>query len=158
MIYLNVYMSSYVFKSLIGNIKVVSENHKITGISRTRKAITNTKDKLLLRAAFQINAYLTRKRRSLSFPTRQIGTRFQNRVWNHLRSVPYGHTTGYGQIAKKLRTSPRAVGGALGRNNLMMSVPCHRVVSKDGKLTGFTSVGGIITKKKLLDVEQKAHK
>jgi len=158
MIYLNVYMSSYVFKSLIGNIKIISENNKITGISLTRKAITNTKDKLLLRAAFQINSYLTRKRRSLSFPTRQMGTRFQNRVWNHLRRVPYGHTTSYGQIAKKLRTSPRAVGGALGRNNLMMSVPCHRVVSRNGKLTGFTSVGGIITKKKLLDVEQKTHK
>ena len=151
-------MSSYVFKSLIGNIEVISGNNKITGISRTRKAITNTKDKLLLRAAFQINAYLARKRRSLSFPTRQMGTRFQNRVWNHLRRVPYGRTTSYGQIAKKLRTSPRAVGGALGRNNLMMSVPCHRVVSKDGKLTGFTSVGGIKTKKKLLNVEQKTRR
>ena len=107
-------MSSYVFKSLIGNIEVISGNNKITSISRTRKAITNTKDKLLLRAAFQINAYLARKRRSLSFPTRQMGTRFQNRVWNHLRRVPYGRTTSYGQIAKKLRTSPRAVGGALG--------------------------------------------
>ena len=87
-----------------------------------------------------------------------MGTRFQNRVWNHLKRVPYGRTTSYGQIAKKLRTSPRAVGGALGRNNLMMSVPCHRVVSKDGKLTGFTSVGGITTKKKLLNVEQKTRK
>jgi len=147
-------MSSYVFKSLIGNIEVISGNNKITGISRTRKAITNTKDKLLLRAAFQINAYLTRKRKSLSFPTRQMGTRFQNRVWKHLRQVPYGRTTSYGQIAKKLRTSPRAVGGALGRNNLMMTVPCHRVIGKNGKLTGFTSVGGISTKKRLLNLEK----
>ena len=147
-------MSSYVFKSLIGNIEVISGNNKITGISRTRKAITNTKDKLLLRAAFQINAYLARKRRSLSFPTKQMGTRFQNRVWNHLRQVPYGRTTSYGQIAKKLRTSPRAVGGALGRNNLMMTVPCHRVIGKNGKLTGFTSVGGISTKKRLLSLEK----
>ena len=147
-------MSSYVFKSLIGNIEVISGNNKITGISRTRKAITNTKDKLLLRAAFQINAYLARKRRLLSFPTKQVGTRFQNRVWNHLRQVPYGRTTSYGQIAKKLRTSPRAVGGALGRNNLMMTVPCHRVIGKNGKLTGFTSVGGISTKKRLLSLEK----
>ncbi len=147
-------MSSYVFKSLIGNIEVISGNNKITGISRTRKAITNTKDKLLLQAAFQINAYLARKRRSLSFPTRQMGTRFQNRVWNHLRQVPYGRTTSYSQIAKKLRTSPRAVGGALGRNNLMMTVPCHRVIGKNGKLTGFTSVGGIGTKKRLLNLEK----
>ena len=147
-------MSSYVFKSLIGNIEVISGNNKITGISRTRKAITKTKDKLLLRAAFQINAYLARKRRSLSFPTRQMGTRFQNRVWNHLRQVPYGRTTSYGQIAKKLQTSPRAVGRALGRNNLMMTVPCHRVIGKNGELIGFTSVGGISTKKRLLKLEK----
>ena len=143
---------------MIGNIEVVSSNERIISIHRSRKKPTRTKDKLLLRAALQINQYLARRRRSLSFPTKQMGTKFQNRVWNYLRRVPYGRTTSYGQIAKNLKTSPRAVGGALGRNNLMMSVPCHRVVSKDGKLTGFTSVGGIKTKKRLLHVEQKIKK
>lgn len=143
---------------MIGNIEVVSSNERIISIHRSRKKPTKTKDKLLLRAALQINQYLARRRRSLSFPTKQMGTKFQNRVWNYLRRVPYGRTTSYGQIAKNLKTSARAVGGALGRNNLMMSVPCHRVVSKDGKLTGFTSVGGINTKKRLLNVEQKIKK
>ena len=143
---------------MIGNIEVVSSNERIISIHRSRKKPTKTKNKLLLRAALQINQYLARRRRSLSFPTKQMGTKFQNRVWNYLRRVPYGRTTSYGQIAKNLKTSPRAVGGALGRNNLMMSVPCHRVVSKDGKLTGFTSVGGIKTKKRLLNVEQKIKK
>ena len=143
---------------MIGNIEVVSSNERIISIHRSRKKPTKTKDKLLLRAALQINQYLARRRRSLSFPTKQMGTKFQNRVWNYLRRVPYGRTTSYGQIARNLKTSPRAVGGALGRNNLMMSVPCHRVVSKDGKLTGFTSVGGIKTKKRLLNVEQKIKK
>ena len=143
---------------MIGSIEVVSSNERIISIHRSRKKPTKTKDKLLLRAALQINQYLARRRRSLSFPTKQMGTKFQNRVWNYLRRVPYGRTTSYGQIAKNLKTSPRAVGGALGRNNLMMSVPCHRVVSKDGKLTGFTSVGGIKTKKRLLNVEQKIKK
>ena len=143
---------------MIGNIEGVSSNERIISIHRSRKKPTKTKDRLLLRAALQINQYLARRRRSLSFPTKQMGTKFQNRVWNYLRRVPYGRTTSYGQIAKNLKTSPRAVGGALGRNNLMMSVPCHRVVSKDGKLTGFTSVGGIKTKKRLLNVEQKIKK
>ena len=143
---------------MIGNIEVVSSNERIISIHRSRKKPTKTKNRLLLRAALQINQYLARRRRSLSFPTKQMGTKFQNRVWNYLRRVPYGRTTSYGQIAKNLKTSPRAVGGALGRNNLMMSVPCHRVVSKDGKLTGFTSVGGIKTKKRLLNVEQKIKK
>ena len=148
-------MSSYIFKSIIGNVEITAFNQKVSSVKLTRKKTTRTKDKLLLRAALQINSFLMRKRRSLTFPTKQIGTKFQRRVWNQLRKVPYGKTTSYGQIAKRLRTSPRAVGGALGRNNLMMSVPCHRVVAKDGRLTGFTSVGGIKAKRRLLKIENK---
>jgi len=147
-------MSSYIFKSIIGNVEIVAFNKTISSVKLTRKKITRTKDKLLLRAAFQINSFLMRKRRSLTFPTKQMGTRFQRRVWDQLKRVPYGTTTSYGNIAKKLRTSPRAVGGALGRNPLMLSVPCHRVISKNGKLTGFTSLGGIRTKRKLLNLEK----
>ena len=151
-------MSSYVFKSIIGNIELVSSKNRIIGVHRTRKKPNKTEDKLLKRSALQIKMYLARKRRSLNFPTKQMGTKFQNRVWNYLRRTPYGRTTTYGDIARKLRTSPRAVGGALGRNNLMMTVPCHRVVGSDGKLTGFTSVGGLSTKRNLLNIEQKTKK
>ena len=151
-------MSSYVFKSIIGNIELASSKNRIIAVHRTRKKPNKTEDKLLKRSALQIKLYLARKRRSLSFPTSQIGTKFQNRVWNYLKRIPYGRTTTYGNIARKLRTSPRAVGGALGRNNLMMTVPCHRVVGSDGKLTGFTSVGGLSTKKNLLNIEQKTKK
>ena len=151
-------MSSYVFKSIIGNIELVSSKNRIIAVHRTRKKTNKTEDKLLKRSALQIKMYLARKRRSLNFPTRQMGTRFQNRVWNYLQRIPYGRTTTYGDIAKKLRTSPRAVGGALGKNNLMMTVPCHRVVGSNGKLTGFTSVGGLSTKRNLLKIEQKTKK
>ena len=151
-------MSSYVFKSIIGNIELVSSKNRIIAVHRTRKKPNKTDDKLLIRSAFQIRMYLARKRRSLNFPTKQMGTKFQIRVWNYLRRVPYGKTATYGEIARELRTSPRAVGGALGRNNLMMSVPCHRVVGSDGNLTGFTSVGGLDTKKNLLKIEQKTKK
>ena len=148
-------MSSHVFKSIIGNIELVSSKNRIISIHRTRKKPNKTENKLLKRSALQIKMYLARKKKSLDFPTNQMGTRFQNRVWNYLRRVPYGKTTTYGDVAKKLRTSPRAVGGALRRNSLMMSVPCHRVVGYDGKLTGFTSIGGINTKRKLLGLEKK---
>ena len=151
-------MSSYVFKSIIGNIELVSSKNRIIAVHRTRKKPNKTDDKLLIRSAFQIRMYLARKRRSLNFPTKQMGTKFQIRVWNYLRRVPYGKTATYGEIARELRTSPRAVGGALGRNNLMMSVPCHRVVGSDGNLTGYTSVGGLGTKKDLLKIEQKTKK
>mgnify|MGYP001347893946 CR=1 FL=1 len=149
-------MSSYVFKSIIGNIELVSSKNRIIAVHRTRKKPNKTEDKLLKRSALQIKMYLVRKRRSLNFPTNQTGTRFQNRVWNYLRRVPYGKTITYGDIARKLKTSPRAVGGALGRNSLMMSVPCHRVIGTDGKLTGFTSIGGVNTKRKLLNLEKKS--
>tara|TARA_B100000427_G_C15267993_1_gene489654 strand:- start:223 stop:684 length:462 start_codon:yes stop_codon:yes gene_type:complete len=149
-------MTNYIFKSIIGNVEITAFNQKVSSVKLTRKKTTRTKDKLLLRAALQINSFLMRKRRSLTFPTKQMGTKFQRRVWDQLRKVPYGKTTSYGQIAKRLRTSPRAVGGALGRNNLMMSVPCHRVVAKDGRLTGFTSVGGIKAKRRLLKIENKS--
>ena len=151
-------MSSYVFKSIIGNIELVSSKNRIIAVHRTWKKPNKTEDRLLKRSALQIKMYLARKRRSLNFPTRQMGTKFQNRVWNYLRRIPYGRTTTYGDIARKLRTSPRAVGGALGKNNLMMTVPCHRVVGSDGKLTGFTSVGGLSTKRNLLNIEQKTKK
>ena len=151
-------MSSYVFKSIIGNIELVSSKNRIIAVHRTRKKPNKTEDKLLKRSALQIKMYLSRKRRSLNFPTRQMGTKFQNRVWNYLRKIPYGRTTTYGDIARKLRTSPRAVGGALGRNNLMVAVPCHRVIGSNGKLTGFTSVGGLSTKINLLNIERKTKK
>ena len=149
-------MSSYVFKSIIGNIELISSKNRIIAVHRTRKKPNKTEDKLLKRSALQIKMYLVRKRKSLNFPTNQTGTRFQNRVWNYLRREPYGKTITYGDIARKLKTSPRAVGGALGRNSLMMSVPCHRVVGTDGKLTGFTSIGGVNTKRKLLNLEKKS--
>ena len=151
-------MSSYVFKSIIGNIELVSSKNRIIAVHRTRKKPNKTEDKLLRKSALQIKMYLARKRRTLNFPIGQMGTEFQNRVWNYLQRIPYGRTTTYGDIARKLRTSPRAVGGALGRNNLMMTVPCHRVIGSDGKLTGFTSVGGLSTKKNLLNIEQKTKK
>ena len=151
-------MTNYVFKSIIGNIELVSSKNRIIAVLRTRKKPNKTKDKLLRGSALQIKMYLESRRRSLNFPTKQIGTKFQKRVWDYLQKIPYGKTTTYGDIAKKLRTSPRAVGGALGRNNLMISVPCHRVVGSDGTLTGFTSVGGLNTKKNLLSIEQKTIK
>ena len=148
-------MSSYVFKSIIGNIELVSSKNRIIAVHRTRKKPNKTEDKLLKRSALQIKMYLARKRRSLNFPTRQMGTTFQNRVWNYLRRIPYGRTTTYGDIARKLRTSPRAVGGALGRNNLMMTVPCHRVVRSDGNLGGYSAKGGIKKKAELLRMESQ---
>ena len=76
---------------------------------------------------------------SLSFPVdvAGAGTPFQRRVWELLAALPFGATTTYGALAAALRSSPRAVGQAVGCNQVGIRVPCHRVVAHGGKLGGF---------------------
>lgn len=69
-------------------------------------------------------------------------------MWQQLRKIPYGETTTYGQLAKSLNTSPRAVGNAVGKNPILLFIPCHRVLGQNGKLTGYS--GGLERKKRLL--------
>ena len=87
------------------------------------------------------------------------GTDFQKAVWEILRSIPYGETRTYGEIAQEIRRrpgagamSPRAVGGAVGRNPISLIIPCHRVMGSGGKITGYA--GGIDKKIRLLQWER----
>ena len=80
------------------------------------------------------------------------GTPFQQRVWDALLQIPYGETVTYGELAGALGSSPRAVGGAVGRNPVSLIVPCHRVVGAGGRLTGYAA--GPARKARLLRLEQ----
>ena len=82
------------------------------------------------------------------------GTAFQKRVWRELLTIPYGETLSYGALAKRLGSSPRAVGAAVGRNPISLLIPCHRVLGSDGSLTGYA--GGVERKKFLLEQEKKS--
>jgi methylated-DNA-[protein]-cysteine S-methyltransferase len=91
-------------------------------------------------------------------PLSPIGGKFRQAVWQILREIPYGEVLTYGEIARKIaartgqtKMSAQAVGGAVGHNPISIIVPCHRVVSKNGNLTGYA--GGIKTKEKLLKFE-----
>ena len=93
-------------------------------------------------------------------PLHFIGTDFQKEVWKILESIPYGKTMTYGEIADVIaknrglkRMSAQAVGGAVGRNEISIIVPCHRVVGSNGSLTGYA--GGIDKKIELLKLEKK---
>jgi methylated-DNA-[protein]-cysteine S-methyltransferase len=92
-------------------------------------------------------------------PMRPEGTLFRLRIWQLLQDIPYGSVITYGELAEVYekrfgkRTSPRAVGGAVGHNPISIIVPCHRVVGGNGTLTGYA--GGVERKKYLLDLEQK---
>jgi methylated-DNA-[protein]-cysteine S-methyltransferase len=91
-------------------------------------------------------------------PLAPRGSLFQRLVWDKLCKVPYGKTTTYGELAEQIesenngrRTSARAVGGAVGHNPISILIPCHRVLGKNGGLTGYA--GGIAAKIKLLELE-----
>lgn len=86
------------------------------------------------------------------------GSNFRKMVWDILLQIPYGKTTTYGEIAKEIsiktgkKMSAQAVGNAIGHNPILIIIPCHRVIGKDGDLTGFAAGLGI--KKKLLELEE----
>ena len=91
-------------------------------------------------------------------PLAPVGSEFQLKVWDLLRQIPYGELTTYGALARqlaaasgKLQIASQAVGGAVGRNQLSIMIPCHRVVGANGSLVGYG--GGIQTKIKLLELE-----
>lgn len=87
-----------------------------------------------------------------NLPVRLNGTPFQRKVWDYLRSISLGQTLTYGDIAKSLQTSPRAVGNACRQNPIAIIVPCHRVVAANGGLGGFNGMdkGCFLQKKQWL--------
>ena len=99
---------------------------------------------LLMEAARQIGEYLHGERRDFDVPIRLEGTDFQLLVWNALRTIPYGETRTYAEVAAQIGRPPavRAVGGANHRNPPTLNVPRHRVVGADGTLVGFG--GGLL--------------
>ena len=78
-------------------------------------------------------------------------TLFEQKVYDTISKIPKGHVMTYGELAEKVQSSPRAVGQALKRNPYAPKVPCHRVIGKNGTLTGFG--GGLPAKEKLLQIE-----
>ena len=103
----------------------------------------------------QLAAYFAGELQVFDVTLAPRGTSFQQQVWRELRDIPYGATTSYGDIARRLGdpAASRAVGAANGRNPLPIIVPCHRVIGADGSLTGFG--GGLAVKRYLLDLEQR---
>jgi methylated-DNA-[protein]-cysteine S-methyltransferase len=103
----------------------------------------------------QLQAYFDGKLREFDLPLAPQGTEFQLRVWNSLRSIPYGETISYAELAQMIGNpqAVRAVGLANGSNPIPIIIPCHRVIGSNGSLTGFG--GGISNKRKLLALESR---
>jgi AraC family transcriptional regulator of adaptative response/methylated-DNA-[protein]-cysteine methyltransferase len=108
------------------------------------------------RATRELAEYFAGKRKEFSVPLAPVGTPFQRSVWDELMNIPYGETCSYEDLARAVRGTTkgsRAVGQANGRNRIVILIPCHRVVAKDGTLGGYG--GGLWRKQFLLDLERK---
>jgi methylated-DNA-[protein]-cysteine S-methyltransferase len=113
----------------------------------------NEESPLLLKARDQLEDYFEGRRKVFDLPLAPHGTLFQRKVWTALSEIPFGTTLTYGQLADKLGTAPRALGGACGRNPIPVVIPCHRVLAAGGGLGGYSGIDGIETKEFLLRLE-----
>lgn len=107
-----------------------------------------------------LDQYFNGKKPFITPPIQLEGTEFRKSVWAVLQTIPYGATTTYGDIGKEIAKhqgketmSAQAVGGAVGHNPISIIIPCHRVIARNGKLTGYA--GGLDRKKYMLDLEAK---
>jgi len=131
------------------HILFASENHKVI---KERENWTYAPS-FLVEARTQLLDYLHGKRKIFNLPLAPVGTVFQLKVWQALADIPFGCTWSYRQLAEHIGrpTAARAVGQANGRNPLPIVLPCHRVIGKNGSLTGFS--GGLELKIALLKLE-----
>lgn len=141
----------------LGVIRIEEEEHGITSLrfadSHTESDGMNHSGLYLADAEAQIAEYFAGSRKSFDLPLSVLGSEFQKSVWNALRDIPYGETRSYQQVAVAVGNTKaaRAVGMANNRNPILILIPCHRVVGKDGKLAGYA--GGIARKQYLLEME-----
>jgi methylated-DNA-[protein]-cysteine S-methyltransferase len=156
---------SYVYKTMqspIGVLKLVGSDRGLAAVLwehedtlREQFGVVSAEPRhpILLQAQQELEEYFSGSRRRFTVQLDFAGTEFQNRVWNALRTIPFGETRSYGDIAGQIgsRKAVRAVGAANGRNPIPIIVPCHRVIGADGTLTGFA--GGLEIKARLLALE-----
>jgi len=116
--------------------------------------IEDNRNTLLREAGRELDAYFAGKRERFDLPLEPQGTAFQKRVWKKLVSIPYGKTVSYSELARRIGCPGafRAVGAANGQNPISVIIPCHRVLGKNGDLTGYG--GGLDMKRRLLELER----
>lgn len=148
-------MKTRFMDSPIGGLRLYVDAGLLTRIDFDAEPVgERVEDPLLDEVERQLNEYFAGERREFDLPLAADGTEFQKKVWAYLRTIPYGQTVTYGQVAVDLGYEPgisRAVGAANGANPIPIVVPCHRVVGSDGKLTGYA--GGVARKTALLELE-----
>lgn len=160
------------YDSPVGKIVIVSDGKSLTGLyfegqkyfpeTLEKASFKNDEIPLFNEVKNWLNKYFEGKNPSVSGLPLDVnklgGSDFRKEVWKILLNIPYGKTLSYGEIAKEIATkrgkkkmSAQAAGGAIGHNPVSIIIPCHRVVSKTGALTGYA--GGVKIKQYLLELE-----
>lgn len=145
-------MAQLSFHSPIGDLTVSEEDGMIVSLDWGWSPFSE-KTPFLEKAKRQIDDYFDGLNPKFTLPLNAQGTDFQKRVWQAMNQISYGKTMTYGEIADVVGSHPRAVGTACGLNPIPIIIPCHRVMGKNGKLTGYSGGEGIETKKFLLELE-----
>lgn len=142
------------YQTKIGRIKIAQEGDAIVEINVTDSEKESERETPLIKKTIkELKEYLEGKRKIFDIPIDTQGTEFQEKVWNALLEIPYGETKSYEDIAKMVGCpkGARAVGMANYNNKIIIIIPCHRVIGKNGKLVGYA--GGLPVKEKLLQIE-----
>lgn len=144
------------YKSPIGVLEVICDKEYVLACNFVHKEAEVGQVNLILENAItQLDEYFNGKRKEFDLKVTLHGTEFQKNVWNGLLNIPYGTTVSYKDIAVSINNEKavRAVGNANNKNKIAIIVPCHRVIGKNGALTGYA--GGLDKKQWLLKHENR---
>jgi len=147
-------MYKWTYETKIGAITIGANVNSIIYLKTHDACDGEFKETDLIRNAHsQLEEYLNSKRRDFDLPLEPQGTEFQKQIWKVLCEIPYGKTITYKELAKMAENPKaiRAAGAANGKNPIYIIIPCHRVIGRDGSLTGYA--GGLDMKEKLLKLE-----
>ena len=165
------YIETTIFSAAYGDLLIGSFENKLcvcdwyyrklrTQIDNRIKAalnaeFTENESAIITKTKKQLNEYFLAQRKNFDIPLLLIGTDFQIKVWETLQKIKYGETSTYLKLSALMRNTKaiRAVASANGANSISIIIPCHRIIGSNGNLTGYA--GGLNTKKKLLELEQK---
>ena len=141
-------------KTRFGWISAFEDNGKLFKIKfgKQKKQINS---KVLRSFKRELLRYISKKKTNINIPHKMKGNKIQKKIWTDLKKIKIGTTSTYGKLAKKHKVSPRYVGRICSQNNLLLIIPCHRVIKSNGALGGFTSAGGVDLKRSLLEFEKR---
>ena len=161
-------MFERIIQTPLGEVRLRSDGESLTGLWFVGQ-VNDAKDNrdiemknilpIFAQVESWLESYFSGKQTPITFPLQPKGTIFQERVWQILQEIPYGETMTYGEIAQRIAKekgvatySAQAAGQAVEKNPISILIPCHRVLGKNGALTGYA--GGVHRKEQLLRIER----